>query len=376
MARTGGADSVVTVDYATSDSTATAGLDYVAQQGTLTFGIGETNKAFTVPIINDRLIETNETIILTLSNPTGGVMIGAQGTALLTILDNDALPQFYNLNISPQLGGAVSPPSGQYPTNSIQVLIAVPERDYEFVGWEGSVSSSNDPLILTMNQNYNLTANFRLNAYSDTFESGNLTTLPWSTTGDQPWFVASGTASGGRFAARSGLIQDGQQSSLVLLFNARAGTGSFDLRVSSEAGWDFLEFHLNGVRVERWSGDVGWQTFRFAVPAGYNSCEWRYTKDANFSAGLDAAFIDNVFIPLNLPDNTNPAALLSVFGLPTGPSLIRLQGQADRSYVIEASTNLVNWAGISTNVATSGTMFIEDMQATNYPRRFYRAIAK
>ena len=83
-----------------------------------------------------------------------------------------------------------------------------------------------------------------------------------------------------------------------------------------------------------------------------------------------------MFIPLNLPDNTNPAALLSVFDLPTGPSLIRLQGQADRSYVIEASTDLLNWNAISTNVVTSGTMFLEDLQATNYPLRFYRAIAR
>ncbi|PYK58592.1 MAG: hypothetical protein DME21_15385, partial [Verrucomicrobia bacterium] len=352
VTRTGGADSVVTVDYATTDGTATAGLDYRAQRGTLSFGIGETNKTFTVPIMDDSLTESNETIILTLSNPTGGVMVGTQGTSLLTVLDNDELPQFYNLNIQRPLGGTVSPPSGQYPTNSIQVLIAAPERNYEFAGWEGNVSSTKDPLILTMNQNYNLTANFRLNSYSDTFESGDLSTLPWSTAGDQPWFVASGTASGGRFAARSGLVEDGQQSSLALTFSGRAGTGSFDFRVSSEAGWDFLEFYLNGVRVQRWSGDVNWQTFQFAVPAGYNTCEWRYTKDAN------------------------PAALLSVFDLPTGPSLIRLQGQADRSYVIEASTDLLNWNAISTNVVTSGTMFLEDLQATNYPLRFYRAIAR
>lgn len=87
--RTLGVASGVTVDYATSDGSATAGADYTAAAGTLVFGAGQTSKTFTVDILNDTSDESNETVNLTLSNPTGGASLGVLNTALLTIVDND-----------------------------------------------------------------------------------------------------------------------------------------------------------------------------------------------------------------------------------------------------------------------------------------------
>ncbi|TMB69805.1 MAG: hypothetical protein E6J54_14905 [Deltaproteobacteria bacterium] len=86
--RTGVANDVSTVQYATSNGSATAPADYTARSGTLTFNDGETTKTFTIPIINDTLDENDETINLTLSNPTGGTL-GDTTTAVLTITDND-----------------------------------------------------------------------------------------------------------------------------------------------------------------------------------------------------------------------------------------------------------------------------------------------
>jgi hypothetical protein len=79
----------MTVDYATSDGTATAGSDYTASSGTLSFGVGETAKTFAVPILDDALVEGDETVNLTLSNPTGGLVLGSPSTAVLTITDDD-----------------------------------------------------------------------------------------------------------------------------------------------------------------------------------------------------------------------------------------------------------------------------------------------
>ena len=61
----------VTVDYATSDGTATAGSDYTAASGTLTFAAGETEKTVSVPVLDDAHDEGSETLTLTLSNASG-----------------------------------------------------------------------------------------------------------------------------------------------------------------------------------------------------------------------------------------------------------------------------------------------------------------
>jgi len=78
----------VTVDFMTSDGTAVAGEDYVAISGTLTFTPGETIQWVFVDILGDTKDEPNETLNLTLSNPTGGVPIG-DGVGVGTIIDDD-----------------------------------------------------------------------------------------------------------------------------------------------------------------------------------------------------------------------------------------------------------------------------------------------
>jgi hypothetical protein len=77
----------VTIDYATSDGTATAGSDYVAISGTLIFAVGQTIGTFDVPIIDDSLNEADETVNLTLSNP-GNATLDTPSTAILTIVDS------------------------------------------------------------------------------------------------------------------------------------------------------------------------------------------------------------------------------------------------------------------------------------------------
>lgn len=86
--RNGTTSGAVTVNYATSNGTATAG-DYTAQSGSLVFGAGETLKTFTVPIRGELLVEDDETVSLTLSTPTGGAALGGQRTATLFIVNDD-----------------------------------------------------------------------------------------------------------------------------------------------------------------------------------------------------------------------------------------------------------------------------------------------
>jgi Ca2+-binding RTX toxin-like protein len=87
------AASTVTVDYASSDGTATvASNDYRASSGTLTFKPGESSKTVTVSVPGDILLETPETVLFTLSNPSGATL--GKATATLTIADNDAMGSF------------------------------------------------------------------------------------------------------------------------------------------------------------------------------------------------------------------------------------------------------------------------------------------
>jgi uncharacterized repeat protein (TIGR01451 family) len=81
-------DQTVTVQYATSNGTAIAPNDYAATSDNLTFSPSQTSKTFNVPIVDDGLHESSETVSLALSAPNGA-NLGAPANATLTIVDND-----------------------------------------------------------------------------------------------------------------------------------------------------------------------------------------------------------------------------------------------------------------------------------------------
>jgi hypothetical protein len=87
-------DTSVSVDYACVDGTATNELKYTAVSGTLAFGAGDTNKNIAVPILNDGLVGGTTTFQVTLSNPSGGAVLGARTNATVRITDNDTGLQF------------------------------------------------------------------------------------------------------------------------------------------------------------------------------------------------------------------------------------------------------------------------------------------
>jgi len=80
----------VTVAFATADGTATAGSDYTAASGTLTFEPGETTKTIPVAVIGDTAFEPNETFSVTLSGPTNASLVAATGSATLVNDDTAA----------------------------------------------------------------------------------------------------------------------------------------------------------------------------------------------------------------------------------------------------------------------------------------------
>jgi len=106
VTRVGDTSRASTVQFSTTD---TAGLqsctianskasercDYATAVGRLQFGVGETARTVTIPIVDDGLVEGDETLTVNLSGPTGA-LVGAIGTATLTITDNELTPPSQN----------------------------------------------------------------------------------------------------------------------------------------------------------------------------------------------------------------------------------------------------------------------------------------
>ena len=78
-----------TVGYTLTDGTASAGSDYTATTGTLTFGDGQATMPLLINIINNAVVEPSETFNVSLVNPSSGTALGSQSTATVTIVDDD-----------------------------------------------------------------------------------------------------------------------------------------------------------------------------------------------------------------------------------------------------------------------------------------------
>jgi hypothetical protein len=110
VTRFGNSSGEAKVNYSTANGTATAGQDYTASSGTLTWANGELgDKTLSVPITNDTLVEASETFTVTLSGATlNGAATGitlSSPTATVTITDNDSNLQFSlpTVNVSEKL---------------------------------------------------------------------------------------------------------------------------------------------------------------------------------------------------------------------------------------------------------------------------------
>ena len=80
----------VTVDFATSNGTATAGTDYTATSDTLTISAGSTTGTIPITVLQDSVYERDETVTMTLSNASNATISDATGT--FTITDDETAP--------------------------------------------------------------------------------------------------------------------------------------------------------------------------------------------------------------------------------------------------------------------------------------------
>jgi hypothetical protein len=86
VVRTDNTNTTSTVNFATADETAVAGVDYVTTNGTLIFTNGQTSQMFPVTVIPSTTVQPDKTVLLQLSGPINGILI-APYVATLTIHD-------------------------------------------------------------------------------------------------------------------------------------------------------------------------------------------------------------------------------------------------------------------------------------------------
>ncbi len=125
------------------------------------------------------------------------------------------------------------------------------------------------------------------------FEGGSLS--PATSTGSA-WTVDATTSNSGTRSAKSASVPSGSSTLTLQVNNPAATPYSFWYRVSSEGGFDYLIFRIDGTEVARWAGEVGWTQRTGTLTPGPHTLTWVYSKDASGNLGSDAAWVDDISI--------------------------------------------------------------------------------
>jgi|GEM_PF-435669 len=135
------------------------------------------------------------------------------------------------------------------------------------------------------------------------FETGDFSMYPWDFEGVADWYIEDETVYEGNFSARSGVISDEQESTIILELDVLAeGEISFYKKVSCEddpggTGYDYLAFVIDDDEQGRWDAEVEWSQEVYTVSAGTHTFKWIYYKDYSVSSGSDCAWIDYIVLP-------------------------------------------------------------------------------
>lgn len=119
--------------------------------------------------------------------------------------------------------------------------------------------------------------------------------LIFTTGGNGSWVAPATDNHDGIDAAESGVIGDNQQSWLETTVTGPVYI-SFWFRLSSEAGYDFFRFSIDGEELWYSDGEHAWRQLGFFVPEGIHTVRWNYTKDNIDSSGFDRLWVDQVSV--------------------------------------------------------------------------------
>ena len=211
--------------------------------------------------------------------PTGDIVVGAEVRVLNTPVD-------------PVYSGA----DGSYAV----VLPAAAGNFYDVQARATGMGA----LVQNVEVAADVTLDFNLPEWiGDDFETGNFNRFPWEMAGEADWQIDTDELYEGFNAARSGAITHSQVSEMSLTLDFLAdGDMTFWYKVSSESGYDYLQFLVDGNLIAEWSGEVDWTLYTHAITAGSHTISFVYDKDGSLSSGSDAGWIDYMELPaVDLP---------------------------------------------------------------------------
>jgi len=117
--------------------------------------------------------------------------------------------------------------------------------------------------------------------------------LIFNTSGDSDWASQTTVSYYDSDAAQSPFIAHKQSASMETTISEHQ-TVKFYWKVSSENGYDLLQFYIDGELKNQVSGDVDWQQQVYAVSPGTHTLKWTYTKDYSVSKGFDCGWVDKL----------------------------------------------------------------------------------
>jgi agmatine/peptidylarginine deiminase len=159
------------------------------------------------------------------------------------------------------------------------------------------------------------TENVAVGLIKEDFSTGNFNAYPW-VMGTTPWTIDSSTYYSAGYAAKSGTITaSGSTTMQTTRVLSTSGTLTFYYKVSSESGYDYLKFYVDGTVQNSWSGTVDWTQASFTLAAGTRVLKWEYMKDGSVDTGSDCAWVDDIVFPASTaPSVYNPPQNLNAVG--------------------------------------------------------------
>jgi len=192
----------------------------------------------------------------------------------------------------------------------------------------------------------------------------NFNGLEFNVSGDANWFVQSSTYQSAPDALQGGDINDSQETRIDLV-NPGSGTLTFYWRVSSESGYDYLQFYINDILQEEISGIGSWIYRTYAISGG-DTVYWIYVKDSSVSEGSDTGWLDSFTHPsasssstsfssssASFSSSSSSSAAITSYILPDSNTSFTLSGPGG-SGIGSSGNGKWNWRSTITGSSNTG----------------------